>query len=134
MRGAEPSGAELLYRRYLANALLAAAILLCAMLLLYPPTRVGFYPLCPIHQYFGILCPGCGATRALAALLHGRVSEALRLNALFVLLLPVALAGAAESYRRALRTGTFRWPHPPAATLYATLAAAAVFTLARNLL
>ena len=134
MRGAEPSGADLRHRRHLANALLAAGILLCATVLLYPPTRISFYPVCPIHQYFGILCPGCGATRALAALLHGRLSEALRLNALFVLLLPVALAGAAESYRRALRPGSFRWPEPPAATLYATLAAAGVFTLARNLL
>ena len=104
------------------------------MLWLYPPARASFYPACPIHLYLGLLCPGCGATRALAALLRGRVVEAMRLNALFVLLLPIALGGAIESYRRALRPGRFCWPQPPAAALYATLAAAAIFTVARNLL
>jgi|HubBroStandDraft_6_1064221.scaffolds.fasta_scaffold1858961_1 hypothetical protein len=125
--------AQLRRQRNVAHAALALALLLCAALLLAPPGRVSFYPFCPIHQYLGILCPGCGATRALAALLHGRLKEALRLNALFVLLLPVALAGALLSYRRALQPETFRWPQPPAAALFATLAAAAIFTVARNL-
>src|ERR1019366_9719004 len=100
-----------------------AVLLLCPARLLYPPPRPSLYPACPIRQYLGIHCPGCGATRALAALLHGRFMEAMRLNALFVLLLPVALAGAIESYRRAIRPERFRWPQPPAAALYATLAA-----------
>jgi hypothetical protein len=119
-------------RRWLATAVLAAALLLCAALLIYPPTPSSFYPTCPIRQYFGIDCPGCGATRALAALLRGHLLEALRLNALFVLLLPFALAGAIETYRRALRPGQFHWPQPPAPAIYATLAAAAIFTIARN--
>lgn len=114
--------------------LFAGALLLCAALLIYPPTRFSFYPACPIHQILGIDCPGCGATRALAALLRGHLIEALRLNALFVLLLPVALAGAVESYRRAIRPGVFRWPQPPAQALYATLAAVAIFTIARNVI
>ncbi len=126
-------GVDLRRHRCLAHALLALALLLCGALLLYPPDRAGFYPVCPIHQYLGILCPGCGATRALAALLHGHLIEALRLNALFVLLLPAALAGALESYRRALRPETFRWPQPPATALHAILVAAAIFTVARNL-
>ena len=121
-------------RRYLAHALLATALLLCAGLLAYPPDHTAFYPQCPIHQYFGIFCPGCGATRALAALLHGRFTDALRLNAFFVLLLPALLCGALESYRRALQPGRFRCPQPPAAALYATLAATVIFTIARNLL
>jgi hypothetical protein len=137
MRGAEavgPSSAELRRRKILAHALFAAAILIGATLLFDPPGHASFYPACPIHQYLGILCPGCGATRALAALLHGRFAEAVRLNVLFVLLLPALLALAIESYRRALRSGSFRWPQPPAAALYTTLAAAAIFTVARNLL
>ena len=104
------------------------------MLLLYPPSRTSFYPACPIRQYLGIDCPGCGATRALAALLHGHLAEAIRLNALFVLLLPIAIAAAIETYRRAIRPGIFHWPSPPAATVYATLAATAIFTVARNVL
>jgi hypothetical protein len=104
------------------------------MLLLYPPARATLYPTCPIREFIGIDCPGCGATRALAALLHGHILEALRLNALFVLLLPVAIAGAALTYRRAIRPGTFRWPSLPAPAIYTTLAATAIFTIARNIL
>lgn len=128
------SGTALHRRRYLAHALLGTGLLLCAGLFAYPPDHAAFYPQCPIHQYLGVFCPGCGATRALAALLHGQFMEALRLNAFFVLLLPALLAGAFESYRRALRPGSFRWPQPPTAALYATLAATAIFTLARNLI
>jgi len=100
--------------------------------MVYPPGQSSFYPACPIHQYLHIDCPGCGATRALAALLRGRVAEAMRLNALFVVLLPFALAGGVECYRRAMRAGAFRWPQPRAPAVYATLAAAALFTIARN--
>jgi hypothetical protein len=111
-----------------------SALLLCAALAVYPPTQASFYPACPIREFLGIDCPGCGATRALAALLRGHVAEALRLNPLFVLLLPVALAGAIETYRRAIRPGAFRWPSPPAPAIYATLAATLIFTVTRNLL
>ena len=119
-------------RRVVANSVLGSVIVVCVALFLYPPAQFSFYPICPIHRFLGIECPGCGATRALAALLHGQIAEALRLNALIVLLLPVAVAGAIESYRRAMRPGIFRWPQPPAPTLYGTLATAAVFTVVRN--
>ncbi len=121
-------------RRWIANSLLATVILLCAVLYAYPPARTSLYPACPIRQFLGIDCPGCGTTRALAALLHGHLTEALRLNALFILLLSIALAGAIETYRRAIRATSFDWPNPPAASIYATLAATAIFTVARNVL
>jgi hypothetical protein len=120
-------------RRCIANASAATTVLTCAVLALYPPTATSFYPACPIHQLFGIECPGCGATRALAALLHGHLREALRLNALFVLLLPAALACAIQIYRRAINTGEFRWPNPPAPAIYTALATTALFTILRNL-
>jgi hypothetical protein len=70
--------------RLAAIALLAAPpagiILTAALLFFFPPAQYHFYPQCPIHQYFHLDCPGCGATRALAALLHGHLLEALRLN------------------------------------------------------
>jgi hypothetical protein len=46
----------------------------------FPPVTAGFYPQCLFHQLTGLDCPGCGTTRALHALLHGRVLEALRFN------------------------------------------------------
>jgi hypothetical protein len=121
-------------RRCIAHASAAAALLACVTLAIYPPTATSFYPACPIHQLFGIQCPGCGATRALAALLHGHLREALRFNALFILLLPAALACAIHIYGRAINNQDFRWPNPPAPAIYATLAATALFTLAHNVI
>jgi Protein of unknown function (DUF2752) len=126
--------AEWRRRRRVANALLVAGVAVGAALLVWPPGPAAIYPVCPVRALVGIECPGCGATRALAALLHGQVGEAMRLNALFVLLLPFALGGAVESYRRAILPGSFRWPQPPAVAIYATLAAAVAFTVARNVL
>ena len=55
------------------------------------PHSHSIYPQCLLYQATGIYCAGCGATRALHALLHGRVIEALHDNALFVTALPVLL-------------------------------------------
>ena len=127
-----PSTSALRSRRAIANTAVFLTVLLCSALIFFPPTRFAFYPQCPIHEYLGLLCPGCGATRALAALLRGHLAEALHQNALFVLLLPFALLAAARTYLRAARPGEFRWPRIPTPALAVTLLAAAVFTIARN--
>ena len=40
--------------------------------------------ICPLRAVSGFPCPGCGLTRAFAALSHGRISEAVALNAVSV--------------------------------------------------
>ena len=60
-----------------------------AVLYTYPPAEFGFYPGCYFNTLTGLHCPGCGATRAAHALLHGDVSQALAYNPLFVLTLPL---------------------------------------------
>ena len=62
-----------------------------AFLYTVDPNRHAVYPQCLLYQTTGIYCAGCGATRAVHALLHGRVLEALRDNALFVTALPLLL-------------------------------------------
>jgi Protein of unknown function (DUF2752) len=104
-----------------------------AFLLFLPPTRYTFYPQCPIYSSFHLLCPGCGTTRALAALLRGHLREAFYLNPLTTTMLPIAIAYAARSYSTLLRRETIRWSQPPAAAIYTLLAIAAVFTIARNI-
>jgi Protein of unknown function (DUF2752) len=104
-----------------------------ALLLLYPPAQYHFYPQCPIHQYLHIDCPGCGATRALAALLHGHVAEALRLNALTTLLLPIAAFYAIRSYIHLLLSKPIYLPQPTTRTLQLACAITLVFTILRNL-
>ncbi len=104
-----------------------AAATLAAMLYRFPPAQHSFYPACPIHRFTGLLCPGCGATRALAALLHGHVQDALHLNAFFVCLIaPCALAYGLLALQRG------RWLKPPAMFAWVFAVAALGFTVARN--
>jgi len=44
---------------------------------------------CPFYTITGLLCPGCGMFRAIGALLGAAVWQAVRYNALAVILLPV---------------------------------------------
>ena len=50
----------------------------------FPPQAHSFYPPCTFREMTGLLCPGCGSTRALHQLLHGHIGEALRLNPFFL--------------------------------------------------
>lgn len=74
----------------LALALTGLCGLLLGLAILYrtPPEQNRLAPPCMLHQLTGLNCPGCGATRAVYALLHLRPLEALRKNALFVVALP----------------------------------------------
>lgn len=113
--------------------LLGAAI---ALLHTFPPDQYRFYPRCPVFTYLHLQCPGCGTTRALAALLQGHLHRALQQNALTTLLLPFALFYAALIYYRSLRASAGHrmiWPQLPTPALYVLFAITAIFTVARNL-
>jgi Protein of unknown function (DUF2752) len=111
----------------------AVVSLAIAVLLRFPPAQYSFYPQCPIHQLLHLQCPGCGATRALAALLRGHFAEAMHLNALVTLLLPFAAIYGILCYRRLLQSKPLRWPQPPPAVLYTAFALAAIFTVIRSI-
>ena len=57
----------------------------------FPPATSRWYPQCTFHQLTGLDCPGCGVTRALHHLLHGRFGEAFHLNPLLFVVMGVAL-------------------------------------------
>jgi hypothetical protein len=86
----------------LALALAGACGLLLALALLYrtPPEQSRFAPPCMFHKLTGLHCPGCGATRAAYALLHGRPAEAVRKNVLFIATLPFIAFWAVRSIAR----------------------------------
>ena len=111
----------------------AVITLAIIILLRFPPDQYSFYPQCPIHEFFHLRCPGCGGTRAVAALLRGHIAEAMQLNALVTLLLPFAAAYGIRTYARHLQRKAIRCPHPSPAVLYAAFSLAAVFTVVRNL-
>ncbi len=122
----------------IANILRAAVppalIALAAIVLSYfPPAQNAFYPQCPFHEIFHLQCPGCGATRALAAVLRGNFAAALHFNALVTLSLPFAAAYGIVCYHRLLRRKPLRLPQLPPPAIYAVLAIAAIFTILRNL-
>src|SRR5467141_3420786 len=114
------------------RAVACVALAGAAILYRFPPERYDFYPLCPVFRYLHVYCPGCGATRALAALLHARVAEALHYNALAVLLVPVLLAYFAVAYWKARRDEVFTWPRVPVMGLTTLLVMSAAFGVLRN--
>jgi hypothetical protein len=117
--------------RAAAPLVLIAAV--AAVLLRFPPAENHFYPVCPVYFVLHLQCPGCGGTRALAALLHGHLREALHWNALITLMTPLAAGYGGVFYWRFLRRKALGWQQAPPAAIYAALAIAAVFTMERNL-
>lgn len=70
----------------------ALAAVACLALFVVDPTRLPL-PACPFRAVTGLDCPGCGATRAAHHLVHGRIAVAADYNAVFVVFVPVLIAG-----------------------------------------
>jgi len=115
--------------------LIVGGLLAVAMVFLiwrYDPRRAPL-PLCAFHATTGLYCPGCGATRATHELLHGRLFAALRCNALWVGMLPVAACVALVECLRLARGRGLKHDLLRSPRLWAVLAAIAVlFALLRN--
>jgi hypothetical protein len=120
-------------RRWLANLVAFAVAAAGCVVRRFPPAGSRFYPRCPIFFWLRIDCPGCGGTRAVAALLHGRLNEAIHWNAMVVLFFPFAAVFLAMTYWRAIKTTPFLWPTIPDSLLKGSLVLICIFTVARNL-
>jgi len=103
-----------------------------AFVFFFNPSTHGFYPECQFHRLTGLNCPGCGATRALYALLHGEFGAALRDNGLFVasLALAGALGGRFFIQKRRNARAVFQLPLK---LVWVYLMAALLFAVLRNL-
>lgn len=113
------------------GALAFAGTAAAAVLFFFDPTKNGFYPACQFHQWTGLYCPGCGATRASYQLLHGNFLAALHDNALYLGALAALAVRGIWFLNRKRRNQPVRFFIPPAA-LWVFLAVAVVFTALRN--
>lgn len=115
------------------NGIAAAGLAGAAVLYRFSPEEYSFYPRCPFFALTHLYCPGCGATRAIAALLHGNVAAALHFNVAVTLLLPVLLWYFARMYWTAVRENRVEWPQVPQWSWKAALASVMLFAVARDL-
>lgn len=99
----------------------------------FDPARHGFYPGCTFHQVTGLDCPGCGGLRATHHLLHGRVTTALRHNALVVLAAPILAVWLARWLWRRWRGIPPRISGLSTAWVWVILGGMLLFSVARNL-
>ncbi len=115
---------------------LAIAVLLAAaaglVLFWFDPRQYHFYPVCLFHRATGLLCPGCGALRALHQLLHGHLAAAFRFNPMLVLSLPLLLWFAAKWGLRQARNEPIALSVRPT-WLWLALGAVLVVSVVRNL-
>ena len=82
---------------------------MCVWYFFYNPSESVFAPKCPWWLLTGTQCPACGFQRALHALLHGEVLNALAFNYFFIISVPFfILVAIAEIFReRVLRLYLF---------------------------
>lgn len=96
------------------------------------PNEPGHYPTCPFLALTGQLCPGCGALRAVHAMAHGDLAQAVGLNVLTVLAV-VPLVVIWWQWTRRSWTGAPRTSAAPAPVLWGLLVAVCLFAVVRNL-
>ena len=107
-----------------------AGLALILYVIMYRITGIGVP--CVFRKVTGLLCPGCGMTRALAALTRGRAAEALQLNALSLSVLPLVLCIMAGRQIRYIRNGTSEFRLYEVVLLCAAAGACIWYFLMRN--
>jgi hypothetical protein len=95
--------------------------------------RFGIGIPCAFRMMTGWLCPGCGITRALNALLHGDIRSACVYNPLAVYMMPVLIPYLIWKTAEYIRTGTEHFSVPEVIFLSVLLIAATVFGIVRNI-
>jgi hypothetical protein len=114
-----------------ANLVATGAAAGAAILYRLSPQEYSFYPRCPFFALTHHYCPGCGATRAMAELLHGNLSAALHFNAALTLLLPFVLRYFGKMYWTAMRENRIELPSVPDWSWKAAVACVAIFGVTR---
>jgi len=95
------------YLKWTAGALLL--VLLGWVYKSYNPLDYAWFPKCPFRTLTGLLCPGCGAQRAVHDLLNLDILSALKENALLVLAFPYLLVALVFKLASPLSGSMLKW-------------------------
>jgi hypothetical protein len=136
---ANQPGAKRGLRSALTPRLIAALALLVALsgatLLFFrdPALSPGLFPPCLWHAATGTACPGCGITRALHHLLHGRIATGLGLNAVGLVIVLATVAVLSRPLWIALRKNRWAFPSFTRRFAWGLFAVGLLWGLLRNL-
>lgn len=123
-----------LNQKRIITAIVIAGMILSGVILYYvPPGKGTIYPRCTFHATTGLYCAGCGSTRALHHLLHGKIALAISNNILMVsLLFPIAWYGLL--HLRYMITGNKRrTPELKMRYIWILIGIIILFTILRNM-
>jgi hypothetical protein len=112
--------------------LLAGAGLLLILFLLNPAT-CPLLPPCPFRALTGLLCPGCGSTRAVHAALHGNIATAFELNPLLAAYAPILAYAALSTLMLAATGRPLPQPRISSRLIWLLLATIMLFWIVRNI-
>ena len=93
-------------RRAKINWIVAVLVVLALIIFfsLIDPTTFPFFPRCFFHALTGFECPGCGTSRALHCLVHGKIIAAFSYNPILFLAIPTLLILAfSQKARRSVK-------------------------------
>lgn len=118
-------GAAAFVRRHRAAVAVSAVVAAAGVAVAYYFADLGsvWMPKCPFRLLTGLDCPACGSQRALHALVHGRVVEALGYNPFLVVSIPYFLLVAYTTFWPQSRQGRLlRYvQHPTVIRIYAAI-------------
>ncbi|MBR1920988.1 MAG: DUF2752 domain-containing protein [Kiritimatiellae bacterium] len=57
----------------------------------FNPSDFAFYPRCPFYTLTGYKCPGCGTLRALHLVFNGNLKEAIAMNPILAVFVPMLI-------------------------------------------
>ena len=132
--GKQKSTAQSKRQRVLRAASLWALSLIgfIALRLIYSSYGIGIP--CPLYVVTGLYCPGCGMFRAAGALIQGDIWQAIRYNALSVILLPTLMVLCIRETARYIRAANpIRAKRLETAIYTGAITISVLYAIARNL-
>ena len=123
---------ELMYRRSTVVTIWSLLLAGSVYLYLFEPGKTGFFPPCLFRALTGLMCPGCGSTRAMHQIVHGHFAAAFMLNPLFLLAIPFLLYALIRYSLGVMRGEVPRSNQLPASYIYALFVIVVSFWIFRN--